>query len=54
MARRLAAADPLYLLAVIAVVTADRLLMAWKWWLLLRGRDAAVSLWAAIRAYSVS
>ncbi len=36
---------------MIAVVTADRLLMAWKWWLLLRGRDAAVSLWAAIRAY---
>jgi acetyltransferase-like isoleucine patch superfamily enzyme len=51
MARRLACADAGYLLAVIAVVTADRLLMAWKWWLLLRGRDAAVSLWAAVRAY---
>ncbi len=25
--------------------------MAWKWWLLLRGREAAVSLWSAIRAY---
>jgi uncharacterized membrane protein YbhN (UPF0104 family) len=25
--------------------------MAWKWWLLVRGRAAAVSLWAAIRAY---
>ena len=25
--------------------------MAWKWWLLVRGRDATLGLWAAIRAY---
>jgi uncharacterized membrane protein YbhN (UPF0104 family) len=28
--------------------------MAWKWWLLIRGREAAVSLWAAVRAYYVA
>ena len=48
---RLAGADPRFLLWVVALATADRLLMAWKWWLLIRGREAAVSLWAAIRAY---
>ena len=25
--------------------------MAWKWWLLVRSRDAALGLWAAVRAY---
>jgi hypothetical protein len=48
---RLAAADPLLLLAVVAMATADRLLMAWKWWLLVRSRDAGLGLWAAVRAY---
>ena len=48
---RLGSADPGFLLGVVALATGDRLLMAGKWWLLLRGRDAAVSLWAAIRAY---
>jgi uncharacterized membrane protein YbhN (UPF0104 family) len=48
---RLAAADPLLLLAVVALATADRLLMAWKWWLLVRSRDAGLGLWAAVRAY---
>ncbi len=51
LGRRLGAADPGRLAVVVAIVTADRLLMAWKWWLLVRGREAAVSLWAAIRAY---
>jgi uncharacterized membrane protein YbhN (UPF0104 family) len=48
---RLGAADPVLMLAVVALATADRLLMAWKWWLLVRGRDATLGLWAAIRAY---
>ncbi len=51
LGRRLAGADPGYLALLVGLVTADRLLMAWKWWLLVRGREAAVSLWAAIRAY---
>jgi uncharacterized membrane protein YbhN (UPF0104 family) len=54
LARRLAAADGRALVLVVAIVTADRLLMAWKWWLLIRGREAAVSLWAAVRAYYVA
>lgn len=49
--RVLGQADPGAVLLVIALVTADRVLMAWKWWLLVRGREAAVSLWAAVRAY---
>ncbi len=48
---RLAGAEPWFLLLVLGLATADRLLMAWKWWLLIRGREAAVSLWAAVRAY---
>jgi uncharacterized membrane protein YbhN (UPF0104 family) len=39
------------MLAIVALATADRLLMAWKWWLLVRSRDAALGLWAAVRAY---
>ena len=42
LARRLAGADPARLAVVVVIVTADRLLMAWKWWLLIRGREAAV------------
>jgi uncharacterized membrane protein YbhN (UPF0104 family) len=48
---RLGAADPVLVLTVLALATGDRLLMAWKWWLLVRGRDATLGLWAAIRAY---
>ena len=48
---RLSSADPILMLAVVALATADRLLMAWKWWLLVRSRDAALGLWAAVRAY---
>jgi uncharacterized membrane protein YbhN (UPF0104 family) len=51
LVRRIGQADPGLLVLVLALVTADRLLMAWKWWLLVRGRQAAVSLWAAVRAY---
>ncbi len=48
---RLTAADPLVMLGVVGLATADRLLMAWKWWLLVRGRGVALGLWAAVRAY---
>ena len=48
---RLRGADPALLLAVLGLATGDRLLMAWKWWLLIRGREAHVGLWTAIRAY---
>jgi uncharacterized membrane protein YbhN (UPF0104 family) len=51
LARLFADVDPRGLALIVALVTADRLLMAWKWWLLIRGRAAAVSLWAAVRAY---
>ena len=51
LARRLSRANPQLLALVVVIVTADRLLMAWKWWLLIRGREAAVSLWDAVRAY---
>ncbi len=39
------------MLVVVVLATLDRLLMAWKWWLLVRSRDAALGLWAAVRAY---
>jgi glycosyltransferase 2 family protein len=48
---RLGAADPILMGAVVLLATMDRLLMAWKWWLLVRARDAALGLWAAVRAY---
>ena len=51
MGRLLADVKPGAVLVVILLVTLDRILMAWKWWLLIRGRDAAVPLWAAVRAY---
>jgi hypothetical protein len=51
LVRRLGGADPAWVLGIVGLVTADRLLMAWKWWLLVRGREAAVSLWAAVRTY---
>jgi hypothetical protein len=48
---RLGGADPLVMLGIVALATVDRLLMAWKWWLLVRGRDVSLGLWAAVRAY---
>jgi uncharacterized membrane protein YbhN (UPF0104 family) len=54
LGRRLAGADPWLAISALGLLTLDRLLMAWKWWLLVRGRDAAVSLGAAVRAYYVA
>ena len=51
LAARLAGADPLVMLGIVGLATVDRLLMAWKWWLLVRGRDRTLGLWAAVRAY---
>lgn len=51
LAARLAAADAVVMLGVVGLATADRLLMALKWWLLVRGRAVALGLWEAIRAY---
>lgn len=51
LGRLLAGIDGGYLAMAVALITADRLLMAWKWWLLVRGREAAVGLGPAIRAY---
>jgi hypothetical protein len=48
---RLASADPILMLGVVSLATVDRLLMAWKWWLLVRGRGANLGLWPAVRAY---
>jgi glycosyltransferase 2 family protein len=48
---RLGAANPILVLAVVALATLDRCLMAWKWWLLVRSRDANLGLWATMRAY---
>jgi len=47
----LRAAQPLLLVAVIAIQTADRLLMALKWHQLLRVLDSRLSRWDAIRIY---
>jgi hypothetical protein len=44
-------AQPLLLVAVIAIQTADRLLMALKWHQLLRVLDARLTHWHAIRIY---
>jgi uncharacterized membrane protein YbhN (UPF0104 family) len=51
LGRLFADIDARSLALIVLLVTTDRLLMAWKWWLLIRGRAAAVSLWAAVRAY---
>jgi uncharacterized protein (TIRG00374 family) len=47
----LSAAQPPLLVAVIAIQTADRILMALKWHQLLRVLDDRLSRWAAIRIY---
>ena len=59
-------ADPREVLALTANVDAapmigaillslgDRLVMAYKWWLLLRSRELIVSLWTAVRCYLAS
>ena len=48
---RLGAANPILVLAVVALATLDRCLMAWKWWLLVRSRDPNLGLWPTMRAY---
>lgn len=45
------AAEPLLLAAVIAIQTADRMLMALKWHQLLRVLDGRLGRWGAIRVY---
>jgi hypothetical protein len=39
------------MLGIVGLATVDRLLMAWKWWILVRGRDRTLGLWPAVRAY---
>jgi uncharacterized membrane protein YbhN (UPF0104 family) len=51
LGRLLAGIDAGYVALAVTLITVDRLLMAWKWWLLVRGREAAVDLWPAVRAY---
>ena len=41
-------------LAAVALSVFDRLMMAYKWWLLLRARQLAVTWWLAVRAYFAS
>ena len=41
-------------LGAVLLSTADRFLMAYKWWLLLRSRNLGVRLWTAFRCYLVS
>jgi len=50
----LLAASPALLLVVLALHTADRLLMAFKWWLLLEAEDLGVSFGEAVRAYYIA
>ena len=42
------------LIGAILLSLADRFLMTYKWWLLLRSRELVVSLWIAFRAYLAS
>ena len=42
------------MLGAILLSLGDRFVMAYKWWLLLRSRELAVSLWTAVRCYLAS
>ena len=42
------------MIGAILLSLGDRFVMAYKWWLLLRSRDLAVSLWTAVRCYLAS
>ena len=44
----------LSLVTVVLLSLCDRFIMAYKWWLLLRSRRLAVSLWMAVRCYLAS
>ncbi len=47
-------ASPWLVLVVLALHTTDRVLMGFKWWLLLEAEDLGVSLGEAVRAYYVA
>lgn len=53
MVSLLAAADPILLLLVALLLTINRLLMAFKWWLLLEAKALAIGFWTTVRAYYV-
>ena len=42
------------MIGAILLSLGDRFVMAYKWWLLLRSRELAVSLWTAVRCYLAS
>ena len=44
----------LSLVTAVLLSLCDRFIMAYKWWLLLRSRDLAVSFWMAVRCYLAS
>jgi uncharacterized membrane protein YbhN (UPF0104 family) len=51
---RIGGMDGVLLIGALALTAADRMLMAYKWRLLLRARGNAISLWTAVRAYFAS
>ena len=52
--RHVRSAAPIAILIAVGLSVIDRVTMAYKWWLLLRARGLAVSLWTAVRAYFAS
>ncbi|MCC6682538.1 MAG: flippase-like domain-containing protein [Phycisphaeraceae bacterium] len=48
---QMAELDPWYALATVAVITADRVLMTYKWGLLLNSLDQRLPLWRGVRIY---
>lgn len=52
--RRIGDAAPAAVVTAVALSALDRAIMAYKWWLLLRARRLAVSLWTAVRSYFAS
>ncbi len=46
--------DLMALVGAVLLSLGDRFVMAYKWWLLLRSRELAVSLWTAVRCYLAS
>lgn len=43
--------NPFYFTFLLALITCDRIFMAYKWYLLLRAKDMSISLFSTIRAY---
>ena len=54
VARRIGGAAAPAVLATVALSVLDRVIMAYKWWLLLRVRRLPVSFWTAVRCYFAS